>query len=210
MVAGTELVWYVAYGSNLAMERLKAYLDGGRPMGGLRTYAGARDPGEPRRTRPVTLAGSLSFAGKSTAWTGGVAFYDPRGGGEVAARGYLITLEQAGDLVAQELRRSPGSDLDLLAERPGETRPLDSRFYDVALRLEDINDHPALGITSSRPLEPTAPGPSYLQWICRGLHETYDWSPSRIAEYLEPAPGVLGAWTAAELAGLAGDALLGI
>ncbi len=39
-----QQVWYVAYGSNLSLERFTAYLQGGRPAGGARKYPGCRDP----------------------------------------------------------------------------------------------------------------------------------------------------------------------
>jgi hypothetical protein len=69
-------VWYVSYGSNMAVERLTCYLEGGRPPGGTRANPGARDPRPPRRMIPVDLPGSVYFAGDSRQWGGGVAFYD--------------------------------------------------------------------------------------------------------------------------------------
>jgi hypothetical protein len=198
-------VWYVAYGSNLAEDRLRFYLAGGRPRGGLRTYVGARDPRDPRRIRPMMLPGGLVFAGQSAAWTGGITFYLPHLVGRVAARAYLLTAEQANDLVAQEIRRPPATELALLAARPNSTRRVGGRAYDIALRLDDIDDCPAVTISTSRSLQPTTPSPSYLHWICHGLHETFGWSPSRIAEYLGQFPGVRGAWTHEELADLAGS-----
>lgn len=198
-----DLVWYVAYGSNLASERLRCYLAGGRPRGGLRTYLGARDPRDPQDTRAVELNGGIVFAGQSTAWTGGMAFYAPETVGRVAARAYLLTVEQANDLVAQEIRRPPGDDLRLVADRPNSSRPLGGRAYDTALRLRDIDGHPAVTITSMRSQEPSSPAAAYLLWICRGLLEAFDWPPGRIAEYLGQFPGVRDAWTVEDLVALA-------
>ena len=206
MESEADLLWYVAYGSNLAIDRLRFYLAGGQPLGGLRTYAGARDPGEPRQTRPVELPGVLVFAGRSRAWSGGIAFYHPGVVGRVVAQAYLLTREQVSDLVAQETRRPSGTELDLLAARPHASRPLGGGAYDTVLRLEDAEGYPSVTITSSRALEPRAPSSSYLRWICCGLHEAFDWSPGEIAEYLGRFEGVRGTWTAAELTGLAGDA----
>ena len=59
------LVWYVAYGSNLAARRFACYLSGGRPTGGTREYSGCRDPRSPRRTLSLELDGGLVFAGRS-------------------------------------------------------------------------------------------------------------------------------------------------
>lgn len=203
MEPDADLIWYVAYGSNLASDRLRCYLVGGRPQGGLRTYPGARNPRDPHRTHPVELTGGIVFAGQSTAWNGGIAFYVPGAIGRVAARAYLLTVEQTNDLVAQEIRRPPGSDLGVVADRQCSSRPLGGRTYDTALRLHDIDGHPAVTITSSRFLQPTSPSAAYLRWICRGLHEAFDLSPARIARYLGQFAGIRDTWTMEDLAVLA-------
>jgi len=203
MEQDTDLVWYVAYGSNMAIVRLRYYLLGGRPLGGLRTYDGARSPSEPLRSRPVTLSGGVVFAGHSLTWSGGIAFYDPGASGTVAARAYLLELGQVKDLVAQETRRPPGIDLDLLAPEPNGSRPLGGRAYDVALRHDDIDGYPAVSILASQSPRPTRPSRSYLLWICRGLRETYDWSPREVADYLRRFPGVRETWSAEDLIDLA-------
>ena len=113
-------LWYAAYGSNLARDRLEAYLSGGRPAGATRHYPGARDPSPPIDDRPLLLPGRLFFAWKSPTWGGGIAFYDADADGTVYARAYRITAEQFSDLAAQEMRRDPGAELDLsqvLAQR---------------------------------------------------------------------------------------------
>ena len=61
----------------------------------------------------MLISGGLYFAGRSSGWRAGMAFYDPEAPGEVAARAYLITAEQFVDVLAQETRRSPGMTLDL-------------------------------------------------------------------------------------------------
>ena len=112
-------LWYAAYGSNLARDRLEAYLSAaGRPAP-PRHYPGARDASPPSDDRPLLLPGHL-FAGESPTWGGGIAFYDADARGTVYARAYRITAEQFSDLAAQEMRRDPGAELDLsqvLAQR---------------------------------------------------------------------------------------------
>src|SRR3954467_542512 len=105
-----QRVWYVAYGSNLALDRFRCYLAGGRPVGGMRVYAGCRDTREPERIVSLQIPGGLGFAGESGVWGGGMAFYDPSAPGLVAGRGYLVTAEQLGDIAAQEMRREPGGE----------------------------------------------------------------------------------------------------
>ena len=72
-----DLVWYVAYGSNMNAARFACYISGGRPRGGSRTYLGCRDQSPPRRDVGIHLGGGITFAGSSTVWGGGIAFYDP-------------------------------------------------------------------------------------------------------------------------------------
>ena len=100
-------VWYVSYGSNMSRERLAAYLEGGRPRGARASYVGARDPSPPAADIAVELPGRLYFAGESSIWGGGVAFYDHDESGPTAARAYRITAAQFADVAAQEMHRLP-------------------------------------------------------------------------------------------------------
>ena len=108
-----QRLWYVAYGSNLSLERFRVYLQGGRPVGGARDYPGCRDPLGPERDVSLMIPGGLRFVGVSSVWGGGMAVYDARAGGEIAARAYLITAEQFVDVLAQEMRLEPGLDVNL-------------------------------------------------------------------------------------------------
>jgi hypothetical protein len=196
-----DLVWYVAYGSNMKAARFQCYLSGGRPGGASRTYTGSRDPSRPRRHLGIRLPGGLIFSGRSTVWGGGIAFYDTRGRGELAARAYLITFGQLSDVVAQEGRRPVGGDLAL-------DQPVDrswvvpSHAYETLLHVRDHDGVPMLTITSAVHLEPTTPSAAYLRTMVDGLRETFGWSVVECVDYLLPAPGVVPAWTAGELAEL--------
>ena len=79
-------IWYVAYGSNLSRERFCCYLHGGRPDGNYRAYPGCRDTSDPLDSFGLMIPGGLYFAGRSSGWRAGMAFYDPEAPGEVAAR----------------------------------------------------------------------------------------------------------------------------
>ncbi len=46
-----QRIWYVAYGSNLAMGRFRCYLSGGRPDGASREYPGCGDTTSPPAAR---------------------------------------------------------------------------------------------------------------------------------------------------------------
>ncbi|MFI6147270.1 histone deacetylase [Streptomyces sp. NPDC051109] len=108
-----DRVWYAAYGSNMHMDRLAAYIAGGRPPGATRTYPGCRDRRAPERSIAVELAGRPYFATESPVWTGGRGFYDPTAPGRTRGRAHLVTVGQMSDIAAQEMCEEPGRDLDL-------------------------------------------------------------------------------------------------
>lgn len=205
--AGDELVWYAAYGSNLCADRLRCYLEGGRPQGAIREHVGARDPRPPRATRPVWLEGALVFARDSVTWGGGgVAFHDPDAPGRTAARAHLVTIGQFSDIVRQESRRRPGGDLDLRVALAGGRTVVGSGWYDTVLSVGRLDGTPMLTLTAGVPApdgEVRAPGEAYLATIAAGLAEAHGWHPDEIARYLITCRGVAPSWDAAQLESLA-------
>ena len=202
-------VWYTAYGSNLARDRFRCYLSGGRPDGALREYAGCRDPRDPERIVSLDVPGGLVCAGRSRAWGGGMAFFDAAAPRRVACRAYLVTAEQFGDIAAQEMRRPPGGDLARgLARLVAEVESVDAvgpGQYATVTRLGVREGIPMLTLTNPdlAAVEPSSPSAPYLGWICSGLHEAHGWAAERIAGYLSGAPGVRGSWRRDEIADLA-------
>jgi hypothetical protein len=195
--------WYVAYGSNLAAARFACYLAGGCPDGALRTYSGCRDTSGPTSDLPLTLPGDLLFAGHSTVWSGGMAFYETDGAGSVAARAYLLTAEQANDVVVQETRHPIGTDLAISELDEESAAAVREGGYDTVLRLRDIHGLPAVTITARRPLDPESPSAEYLRWVCAGVRETHGWPAERIGRYLMRCRGIRGGWTMDTLVELA-------
>ncbi|GIF13988.1 histone deacetylase [Actinoplanes teichomyceticus] len=192
-------VWYAAYGSNMYAARLKCYLAGGRPPGGRRILPGCRDASEPAATAAVMLPGGIYFALESSQWTGGLAMYDPKLPGQAAARAYLMTAGQFADVVAQEMYREPGVDLDLLDEVAARGRVrLGPGRYETLLHVGVRDGHPVLTFTapwSAADLEPNAPAAAYLRMLAGGLRESHGWGRERIAGYLHSRPGVALGWT---------------
>lgn len=199
-------VWYVTYGSNLSAARLRCYLEGGRPAGGVRDYEGCRDPAEPRDRVALEIPGRLYFAGASLVWGGGSAFLDPFGDAVVAARAYLMTAGQFSDVVAQETRQPVGTDIPVADLTEGEAVEVEGVHYRRALCLGRRSGVPMLTITSNgHPREEwSAPSAAYLWTIGAGLRESHGWQPVRIGAYLATAGGVDGTWTAAEIAAVVG------
>ena len=191
--SGTDLVWYVAYGSNLSAERFGCYLAGGRPHGSLRTYDGCRDPSLPRRTAAVWLRGSLGFGGESRVWRGGMAFYDPGGDGRVAARAYLVTFAQFGDILAQESRRPAGTPY-ALGEGADGRHVAFGGVYDTVLHLGDADGAPRLTLAAGDPPPTGPPSAAYLRTILAGLGDGFGLTADERADYLLRAEGVCPRW----------------
>jgi hypothetical protein len=201
------LVWYTAYGSNLHAARFGCYLYGGRPEGAARACPGCRDRRTPRREAALTLPGGLYFAGRSPTWGGGTAFYDPALSGEVPCRAYLVTVGQFSDVAAQEMDRSPGTDLDLTRVLATGRDELGPGRYEMLLCAGELDGHPLLTFTSPTGLsgaEPTAPSAAYLRTLGAGLAQSHAWGPWRTAGYLATRPGASGHWTPTAVAALLG------
>lgn len=184
-------VWYVAYGSNMASERLACYIEGGLAPGGDHTNPGARDPRLPSRSIPVELPGALYFAGSSAQWGGGVAFYDHDAAGPTPARAYLVTAAQLADIAAQEMHRLPDPDDPLeevliggLTDGRHQAGP---GHYETLVEVGEHDGLPMLTFTAPHGLDHvphTAPSAAYLELIAVGLREAHGWSDQRVDEYL--------------------------
>lgn len=207
MTSNPELVWYASYGANMDAERLRAYIAGGRPPGGARANPGCRDTAPPRADRGVELPGGMYFALTSPMWGGGLALYDPELDGRTAARAYLVTSGQFGDIAAQEMYRAPGADLDLSAVLHDGRHALGAGRYDTLLHVGGIDGAPVLTFTApwrAAEVAPAPPSAAYLALIGRGLLGAHPWDTDRVARYLAARPGARGRWTPAAVAALLG------
>lgn len=183
----------MSYGSNMARARLACYLTGGRPPGARRHYPGARDRTLPSEDRAVHLPGRLWFAGESTVWGGGIAFYDHYAVGPTAARAYRITTAQLTDVAAQEMHRVPAPDDPLEAAlRAG----IEGRHaagpgrYETLVAVGRLDGLPMLTFTAPHgyaEVPHTAPSAAYLAMIGAGLREAHGWSDAEVAAYLGAA-----------------------
>jgi hypothetical protein len=200
---GQQLIWYAAYGTNLHRDRFGCYLHGGRPEGVSRTYGGCRDPSDPRAEGALRFGGRITFGGESSVWTGGMAFVDCAAPGQVAARTYLITLEQLSDVVSQEIRLIPGQEIPLDVVRSGGPHGLSPGRYDTIVSLGVRSGHPVVTITASDLPPPAPPADGYVWTMAVGLRETFGLDAAEIADYLAECVGVEGIWTRERLLSLA-------
>lgn len=197
-----EHVWYAAYGSNLDPERFRCYLEGGRPAGARRELPGARDRSPPREVRAVELRGEVYFAWESPTWGGGIAFYDT--GAEAASAGvaYRLTASQLSDVLAQEMHRDPGADLDLTELVDTGRAVLGPGRYEALHVVDRLDGVPVVTFTASweaREIAYNAPAAAYLATMGRGLRDVHGWDPAQTAAYLLDRPGLGPDWDAAAL-----------
>jgi hypothetical protein len=194
----TGLVWYVSYGSNMCAERFRYYIRGGLHPGGARTYPGARDRTLPRADKAVWLPGGVYFATESQVWGGGRALYDPAIAGRAAARAYLITPQQFSDVVAQEMYREPGGDLNIAEVVRAGRVEVGSGRYETLLYAGQDEEDPMMTFTAPWGINDVpllSPSAAYLRMLGEGLCEAHSWDPRTAAEYLASLPGAQGAWT---------------
>jgi hypothetical protein len=184
-------VWYVAYGSNLSRERFCHYIRGGRPDGSERDLPGCQDTSDPLDSFGVMIDGGVYFAGHSSGWRAGMAFYDPGATGEVAAKAYLITAEQFVDVLAQETRQSPGITLDLAPAFRGSRYSEGVGGYSILVRVGERRGVPLVTFTRDPDTAPdlAAPSAAYLTAMATGLREAHGWSHGQINRYLSALPG---------------------
>jgi hypothetical protein len=197
MTERSDLIWYAAYGTNLDAQRLGCYLAGGTPPGGGRSTPGARDPRPPRADRAVHLPGSVYFAWESPTWGGGVAFLDTLAPGTSPGRAYLLTHEQFSDVVAQEMHRPPGVDLDLAVLGGHRSWAFGDGRYETLHVVDHVDGAPVVTFTApaSAPLDYRAPSAAYLTVMGRGLMASHGWTPARVASYVVGCRGIADAWT---------------
>lgn len=198
----SDRLWYAAYGSNIDRGRFECYLTGGQPEGATRVYPGCRDREPDPVARPLTLTGEMYFGWNSTVWGGGIAFFDGDRAGSVLAQGYLVTRRQFSDILAQEMRRPPGVDIDIDAAITLGSNSIGDGRYEKLLHCGDLDGHPILTFTSDKPQDPNAPSAGYLRTILRGVVESHRLDPADAARYLAARPGAEG-WAIESIAALA-------
>ncbi|MFI6474239.1 histone deacetylase [Streptomyces sp. NPDC050516] len=202
------MVWYASYGSNMHLDRLAHYIEGGRPPGAARAYPGCRDRRPPAESVPVELRGALYFATRSPVWQGGRAFYDPDADGLVLARAHLVSAGQFADIVAQEMYREPGADLDLGEVLSSGRAVLGDGRYETLVCTGRLDGRPVLTFTAPWRMDEvacTAPSAAYLRHLATGLLEAGTWDEDVVTAYLADCPGTAGLWTARAVAQLLAD-----
>ncbi len=203
-----ERVWYTSYGSNTHLDRLAAYLKGGRPPGAGREYPGCRDPAMPAQSIPVELTGAMYFATESAVWGGGRAFYDPDADGRVLARAHLVTSGQFADIAAQEMYRLPAGDLDLAEVLTRGRAVLGDGRYETLVCAGQVDGLPVLTFTAPWGMNDVpwlAPSAPYIRFLASGLLSAGAWDTDAVASYVASCPGADGHWSPRAVTALLGS-----
>lgn len=195
-------VWYCSYGSNLSRDRMMCYIQGGKPNGGSREYAGCTDKTAPLEDRVFEIPGELYFAGRSKVWGGGMGFVDhTKSYARTVSRAYLITAEQFMDVAKQENWTST-QELSFRMIDEGAIRLTPQTWwhktmvkrgrrsegsYDLLWMCGEIDGVKAYTFTSPTVRPRTVPSKAYTNMIATGLAETCGWGPVQSAAYLRGA-----------------------
>lgn len=190
----TDLVWYVAYGSNLSHDRFYCYITGGTPEGSDKVFEGCRDTTLPQAVKREILDRELYFAENSQSWQGmGVSFIrnvtSPTAKTYVVK--YLITRGQLEDLAKQETSTLRTIVLDFERTIEEGFTIFRKAWYGKVLFLGLDDAVPVFTLTSGTDRQNiTRPSDEYIRTIARGLEHQHALSTAEIALYLEGKDGI--------------------
>ena len=143
----------------------------------------------------------MYFATRSPVWGGGRAFYDPGARGRVLGRAHLVTVEQFGDIAAQEMYREPGgvgSRIDLSEVLSRGRAVLGDGRYETLVCVGEIDSVPVLTFTAPwgvGDVPGVSPSAAYLRHLGAGLLATGAWEAGVVASYLAGCPGGAERWS---------------
>lgn len=197
-----EHVFYMSYGSNLAMERFMCYIEGGTPVGSKRNLLGCRDVTAPIDSFGVSFSGQPYFAGVSTQWGGGGFLFTDFGVENLGlGRVHLVTREQFEDVVAQECGMPVGSmDIDFTTLLRDSVVDNTGLLYGRMFYVGTVNNIPVVSFTTCNSLENVrdgavgelmlnAPSDGYANMVSKGLKESFNFTDEMVFEYLNTIVG---------------------
>lgn len=162
-----ELIYYVAYGSNLLEERFMNYIKGGICSFNNKIYNACANTHKPLKSTKFKIPYNMYFSKESSSWNNSsVSFIDDTKPGFAYGKAYLITKEQFNHIHEQEGKGWYGKIIDL-----GEIDGFKAYTFTSKEKLM----HKGIDTISN----------NYLDVIKKGLKETYiDISNEEIDNYL--------------------------
>jgi len=204
MEKGSNLVWYVSYGSNLLESRFLCYIQGGTPKGAKTSYTGCTNKSSPQASEKCLIRHQVYFAKHSETWCGGVAFIKsnplPAYEKKTLGRKYLITKDQFIQVIRQENAKDaddPSINIDFdVAEKKCQYligQGNQCQWYGRMINLGVSKGTYMFTFTAKWDdnfAQYTLPSDNYLKTMMKGLKETYRIADSKIVDYLSSIPGV--------------------
>jgi len=155
-----DLVWYVAYGSNILAERFMCYINGGQFRNNGRDHKKCPDTTPPRAKMLYELPFDMYYGNHSGSWDRlGVSFLDATKPGKAYGVAYLVTKEQFEHIYREE---NGG-----LLPKPNST------WYNRILELGSIDTIPVKTFTNEGIVEKVDAGERYQKVLIEGLKENY-------------------------------------
>lgn len=155
-----DLVWYVAYGSNMNYERFMHYIKGGSFKGGGACHEPCSDLSEPRAVINFEIPYNVYFRNSAKAWGNkGVAFLDINKPGSALGVAYLVTREQFRHISCQENNGTP----------PEES----IEWYNATPSLGYYDGYEAFTLSNYRTDNYNDPSDAYLETIRVGIRNNY-------------------------------------
>ena len=193
-----EYIWYASYGSNISRNRFLCYIQGGKPIGSQKEYAGCTDKSLPLDDEEIYIKSELYFAKKSKTWNGGgVGFIKTALDEKVNTFGrmYLITKEQFEEVVKQETNYKGKLSIDYkLAIKNGNLVFRENTWYGNLIYLGQKRDFPIFTFTNESNLEKeiNPPHKDYVKMIAIGIQEIYNIGGIDLVEYFKSKIGITG------------------
>jgi gamma-glutamylcyclotransferase (GGCT)/AIG2-like uncharacterized protein YtfP len=170
-----DLVWYVAYGSNMLEERFLCYINGGKFRGNGRNHIPCKDVTPPRAKMRYPIPNNMYFANSSGSWDeSGVSFLDVSSDKEGFAYGvaYLISRTQFEHICNEE--------------NAGKFPTGESKWYNKKFLIENRDGMEFWTVTNAGRIPTTPVKERYLLVLKEGLKENYpEFSNKKIDEYLK-------------------------
>lgn len=167
-----DLVWYVAYGSNLLEERFLCYINGGKFRDCGRELEKCLDLSPVRAKMLYELPFDMYYGKQSGSWDGmGVSFLDVTKKGKAYGIAYLISKEQYEHLCKEE---------------NGGKAPEYSSWYNQRFNLGTFDGIPVVTLTNKGVVKKNLPSPRYMEVLTEGLRENYTYlSEEEISVYIQ-------------------------
>jgi hypothetical protein len=184
-------IWYACYGSNISEERFLKYIQGGQLASCnnfINTYRECiLDKSPPQRSEPYIINHKLYFSRASRSWCDcGVAFLSPNEDRRYKTFGklYLISDVQFIHLFTQENGRREPVNIDFSLLLKNGQLNFNFRLYNQIMLLNhSYNGHPICTFTNSSEAEFRVPAREYLDYIKKGIMQTYKINQKVLSRY---------------------------